>query len=155
LAGAVFFNDGTTNRIAASQRDTGGEIDVYHGDTGGTTLTNTTTLDAVTGTSPQTTSTDLIYKNFGSGNRLGLIWSEANVVKYRITNQASPAFTWATEVALLSGLTDTDVCPQWVTGFGGIGALYQDNGSVKVEWVVSPSFGGGGGFAFSQAVIIA
>jgi hypothetical protein len=141
VSGAVTFNDGTNDLVFTLGRDTGGEGDGYHG-TDGATLGSTTVINAViASTSPQTTSVDTTYFDLGSGNRVVVLWAEANTIKYRATTSAAPAYSFDTEATLIGSLTDTDPCPQWIQNSDAIGALYMDAGSVKVEWLIAPAGG--------------
>jgi hypothetical protein len=136
---AALFNDGTDDRVAAANRDTGGELDVYVATEGTTTLGAITTINAVS-TSTAVLQTSLAMDAHSS--KLWALWSTANAILYDSSDDlTSPAF--GSDTTLISSLTDTDPCPQWIrggVGTVGYGAVYNDNGAVKVEWIVVPAF---------------
>jgi hypothetical protein len=138
---AHLFSDGTNVQMAWLFRDAGGELDFRHGVSGAATLSSSATVDAVTGTSPQTTAAAVTSFDAGSGLRAHIVWAEANTIKRDVTNQQAPTYTFAGNTTVLSSLTDTDPAPQWINGLSALGILYQDNGEVKVEWVVAPAGG--------------
>jgi predicted DNA-binding protein with PD1-like motif len=107
----------------------------------------------IASTSPQTTSVDSTYFDLGSGNRVVVLWAEANTIKYRATTSAAPAYSFDTEATLIGSLTDTDPCPQWIQNSDAIGALYMDAGSVKVEWLIAPASGTPKSAPDSQGII--
>jgi hypothetical protein len=130
----VAFSDGTNDKVAVLGRDSGGELDLYHG-IQGATLGSLATVNAVTTTTaPQLSSAGTVVFDA----RLYAVWATANAILYDSTTSLT-TLTFGADTTLLSGLADTDVAPQWLTGNEGLGVLYQEAGVVKVEWIVVPA----------------
>jgi hypothetical protein len=128
------WNDGTNLKVGALGIDTGGEVDFYHG-IEGATLGSTTTVNAVS-TSTAINHTSLACAVFN--NQVYVGWSESNAVNYDKSTSLT-TLTFGTDVALVTGRTDGDTVPQFLSGLGGLGMFYMDAGSVWVEWITLPT----------------
>lgn len=133
---SIVWNDGTNNKIATLGRDSSAEIDLYHGTTGAATIGGIATVSGITTSIvPKTTSTGLV----AALNRIHACWSVANDIMYDASpNLATVTFN-SVDQTILTGLTDADPSPQFISNSTYIGILYQDNGSVKVEWIIEPT----------------
>jgi hypothetical protein len=138
-AGSAVYHEGTAERLFAIGRDTGGEIDGYTGTIGATLGTQTAVQGISTSVAPNLTSTDVSFFGTGSAGRVHVVWGTANAFLHDVSTTAAAPYTFGTDITILSGLADADVCPQWINGLSGLGVLYQESGTVKVEWITAPT----------------
>ncbi len=132
---ACLYNDGTNDRFGLLGRDSGGELDYYHG-----TVADSPTVTTVNAVSTSTTPHDTSCAAEDFSSKVYVCWSvEGTGVLYDVSVSLTD-FTFGGDTTLVS-LASGDPMPQFVTGLSALGVVYQDGTTVKVEWITAPASG--------------